>query len=201
MELLGQDFFNRGALIVARELVGCLLVHGPVSVRVTETEAYCWPGDSANHCFKGRTLRNQAMFGPPGRAYVYLCYGMHEMLNLVTGAEGEGAAVLIRAAEPVDGLETILSRRRFSSLRPALLAGPGRVSAALGVDRGFNHHPVYEAGGLEARVGRPPTRLARGPRVGIGYASGQDQVAPWRFADADSVWVSLRSGLVVEESP
>jgi DNA-3-methyladenine glycosylase len=192
--LLPASFFARDALDVARDLVGVILRHGPVAVRITEVEAYRWPDDSANHCHRGPTARNAPMWGPPGRAYLYRCYGIHTMLNLVTGPEGEGAAVLIRSAEPVEGIETLQARRH--GLRgPALLAGPGRLAAALGLDLSFNHHPVTEPGGLETRVGRPPARLAVGPRVGIDYAEPRHIAAPWRLADADSRWVSERRNL------
>ena len=97
--LLPQSFYARDALLVARDLLGKLLVRDAVALRITEVEAYRWPGDTANHCRAGRTPRNAAMWGPPGHAYVYLCYGMHNMLNLVTDREGEGAAPFIAIAE------------------------------------------------------------------------------------------------------
>lgn len=192
--LLPQAFFARDALDVAVDLVGRHLVHGEVILRITEVEAYRFPGDTANHCRAGRTARNAPMWGPPGRAYVYLCYGIHQMLNLVTNREGEGAAVLIRGAEPVAGLE-IIQERRGGLSGPALLAGPGRVGAALGLDASFNHHPLYEPGGLELREGTPAAALLHGPRVGVDYASEADRLAPWRIADAASAWVSHRKTL------
>src|SRR5688500_13424039 len=109
--LLPQAFYARDALVVAPELLGKLLVHGGVVLRITEVEAYRHPGDTANHCRAGRTSRNEPMWGAAGHAYVYLCYGLHSMLNLVTDREHEGAAVLIRAAEPVAGLSVIAARR------------------------------------------------------------------------------------------
>jgi DNA-3-methyladenine glycosylase len=192
--LLPQSFFARDALDVAVDLVGRHLVHGDVVLRITEVEAYRFPGDTANHCRAGRTARNAPMWGPPGRAYVYLCYGIHQMLNLVTNRDDEGAAVLIRAAEPVAGLE-IVQQRRGGMSGPALLAGPGRVGAALGLDASFNHHPLYEPGGLELREGTPPSTLLHGPRVGVDYASEADRLAPWRLAEAGSAWVSHRKTL------
>ena len=193
--LLPQAFYDRDALLVARDLVGALLVHGPVTLRITEVEAYRWPDDTANHCRAGRTARNEPMWGPPGHAYVYLCYGMHNMLNLVTGAVGEGAAVLVRAAEPVAGLDLVRQRRGGRS-GPVSLAGPGKVGAALAVDRGFSHHPLFLEGGLQVWMGSPPVSLLAGPRVGIGYASPEHRQAPWRFADGGSRyvghWRSLR---------
>lgn len=152
-------------------------------------------GDSACHSRMGRTPRNAAMWGPAGHAYVYLCYGLHQMLNVVTGPEGSGEAVLVRAAEPVSGLETIRARRGGKD-GPALLTGPGKVGAALAIDTAWSGHPLFRAGGLELLDGPPPVGVLVGPRVGIDYADDADRVAPWRFAVADSRWVSApRKGL------
>jgi DNA-3-methyladenine glycosylase len=182
---------------VARDLLGCHLLRDDVTLRITEVEAYRWLDDSANHCRAGRTRRNAPMWGPPGRAYVYLCYGMHHLLNLVTNSEGQGAAVLIRACEPVAGLETVRARRGGKD-GPVLLTGPGKVGAALGLDTGWSHHPVTEAGGLEVREGTPPEAILAGPRVGIGYAEPAHISAPWRLACAQTPWVSARRTLAAE---
>src|SRR5512139_2406652 len=130
--LLPQSFYDRDALELARALLGQELHRADVVLRITEVEAYRHPDDSANHCRMGRTPRNAPMWGPPGHAYVYLCYGMHSMLNLVAGAEGEGAAVLVRACEPLRGLSRIAERRGGRSGK-TLLDGPGKVGAALGL--------------------------------------------------------------------
>jgi DNA-3-methyladenine glycosylase len=191
---LTPTFFARDALEVARDLLGRELWHGEVGLRITETEAYRHPGDTANHCRAGKTARNAPMWGPPGHAYVYLCYGMHAMLNLVTDRDGEGAAVLIRAAEPLAGFSAIRARRRGLE-GPVLLTGPAKVAAALGVDTSFSGRFVCIRGGLEARQGEPPERVLVGPRVGIDYAAARDRRAPWRFAVAQSPWVSHRRGL------
>ena len=167
--LLPEDFCQRDALEVARDLLGKELWAGEVGLRITEVEAYRWPDDTANHCRAGRTKRNEPMWGPPGRAYVYLCYGLHQMLNVVTGEEGEGAAVLIRACAPLAGLETIRARRG-DKRGPVLLTGPGKVGAALGVDRSWSHHALFEPGGLELCDGPAPGGVLVGPRVGIDYA-------------------------------
>src|SRR5690606_14899712 len=111
MALLPQAFYRRDALTVAHDLIGTLLVRDEVVLRVTEVEAYR-VGDTASHCRAGKTARNAPMWGPPGRAYIYLCYGLHQMLNLVTDEDGVGAAVLVRAAELVSGEATVLERRR-----------------------------------------------------------------------------------------
>lgn len=188
-ELLPQEFSHRDAVQVARDLLGAVLVRDDVALRITETEAYVGPHDTACHARSGPTARNAAIFGPPGRAYVYLCYGLHWMLNVVTGPEGYGAAVLIRAAEPLAGMETIRTRRGGRS-GPVLLTGPGKLGSALALDGSWSHHPLYEPGGLELRRGTPPAEVLAGPRVGIDYAAPEDRDAPWRFAVADSRWIS-----------
>lgn len=179
---------------MARELLGQHLHHGEILVRITEVEAYGGAEDSASHARHGRTPRNAPMWEEGGRAYIYFCYGMHHMLNLVTGPAGEAAAVLIRACEPVAGLREIQARRGVQE-GPELLAGPGRVAQALALDRTFNHHALFEAGGLEACKGEPPARILMGPRVGIDFASPEDRAALRRFALADSQWVTRRREL------
>jgi DNA-3-methyladenine glycosylase len=170
-------------------LLGQELWHGDVGLRITEVEAYRYPGDSANHCRAGRTARNAPMWGPPGHAYVDLCYGLHQMLNLVTNPDGEGAAVLIRSCEPIAGHETIV-RRRGGKEGPVLLTGPGKVGQALGLDTSFSGHPLYRRGGLEVRRGAAVSDVAVGTRIGIGYAEPEHQHAEWRLAEAGSAWVS-----------
>lgn len=195
-KVLPQSFYKRDALVVAKELLGQEIHHAGVVLRITEVEAYRHPGDTANHCRMGRTKRNAPMWGPGGHAYVYLCYGMHNMLNLVTGLEGEGAAVLIRSCEPVSGHELILERRKSAVMKPVLLTGPGKVAAALALDTSHSGLPLFRPRGpLTVRGGDAPGAIVRGPRVGIGYASAKDQAAPWRLAVADNLWVSSRSAL------
>jgi DNA-3-methyladenine glycosylase len=189
MALLPRSFYSRDALDVARDLLGAHLARGGVVLRVTEVEAYRWPGDTACHARHGRTARNDALWGPPGRAYVYLCYGVHHLLNLVTGEDGDAAAVLIRACEPVAGLATV-RRRRGGKDGPVLLTGPGKVGAALGLDTSWSGHVLHRAGGLEVRRGTPPRRVVAGPRIGVDYADPEHRDLPWRLADADSEWVT-----------
>ncbi len=189
---LTPDFFARDCLEVTRDLIGRYLRRDDVVLRITEAEAYRGPDDTACHTRSGRTARNAAMWGPPGRAYVYLCYGLHSMLNLVTLPAG--SAVLIRACEPIAGLEIVRARRGARD-GPELLAGPGRVAAALALDPTWSHHPLCEPGGLEVLVGVPAARLLAGPRVGIDYAAPEHRDAPWRLADAGSRWVSRRRSL------
>jgi DNA-3-methyladenine glycosylase len=189
---LPPAFYDRDALDVAYDLVGCTITHGPVTVRISEVEAYRFPGDTANHARMGRTRRNAPMWGPPGHAYVYLCYGLHQMLNLVTGPEGHAAAVLIRGAEPIEGLALIRTRRGGLD-GPALMDGPGKVGAALGLTSALSGTPLDGPIVVEARGAAPD--LVVGPRIGIGYADPADQAAPWRVALAGSRWVGRRAAL------
>ncbi|MCB9705342.1 MAG: DNA-3-methyladenine glycosylase [Myxococcales bacterium] len=193
---LPASFYSGDALDVARALLGKILRRGPVVLRITEVEAYRWPGDSANHCRFGPTERNAAMWGPPGRAYVYLCYGLHNMLNIVTGARGEGAAVLIRACEPLAG-EALVAERRGGRRGPGSLAGPGKVGQALAVDPSWSHHPLHRRGGLTCHDAPPIAEDAvlAGPRVGIDFAEPDDRAAPWRLALAGTRWISQPAGL------
>ena len=172
--------------LAAQTLLGKLLVHGDVTLRITEVEAYGGPEDSASHARHGPTARNAVMWGPPGRAYLYFCYGMHWMLNVVTGPEGVAMAVLVRGAEVVAGLDTVLGRRKAVKATPQLCAGPGKVAQALGLDGAFDGHALLAPGGLELREGPPPPRIMAGPRLGIAFATAEDQIRPWRFADGDS---------------
>lgn len=165
---------------VAQDLLGCHLVSGEVILRITEVEAYGGPEDSASHCRHGRTPRNAPMWGPGGHAYVYFCYGVHWMLNLVTGPEGEGAAVLIRGCEVVAGSD-VVRERRGGRRDPHLVSGPGKVGQALAVHGGLTGHPLYELGGLELRQGTAAERILATPRIGIGFANPKDQAAPLRF--------------------
>jgi len=181
--------------LTARTLLGCLLVREDVTLRITEVEAYGGPEDSASHARHGRTTRNAPMWGPPGRAYLYFCYGMHWMLNVVTGPAGEASAVLIRGAEVMGGQDTVLHRRKTTRSSPQLCAGPGKVAQALGLDRTFNDHDLLAPGGLELRDGPPPLGVLAGRRLGIGFAKAEDQARPWRFADADSPAVLQRKAL------
>ena len=196
--ILGSSFFARDALDVAYDLIGATIVRDDVILRITEVEAYRWLGgdgsvDTANHSRIGKTARNAAMWGPPGRTYVYLCYGLHWMLNLVTNRDGEAAAVLIRAAEIVEGHVTVRARRNGRDD----LTGPGKVGAALGLDRSWDARSVCEPGAIEVHGPDRATRIAVGPRIGIDYADPIHRDAPWRVADADSKAVARRSSLTV----
>ena len=191
MQPLPPSFYDRDALDVAYDLVGCEIAHAGVRVRIAEVEAYRFPGDTANHARAGRTARNSPMWGPPGRAYIYRCYGLHRRLNLVTGADGQPAAVLIRGAEPIDGWHTIRSRRGVDG--PAAMNGPGKVGAALGIAVAQSGSALDAELAVFPRTCRP--RMVAGARIGIDYATQEDRDAPWRVALAESAWVGHRRQL------
>jgi DNA-3-methyladenine glycosylase len=165
-------------LEVAPRLLGAVLRHGEVAVRVTEVEAYAGPDDPGSHAFRGWTQRNSVMFGPPGRLYVYFTYGMHFCCNVVVGPAGTPSAVLLRAGEVVAGLEVARSRRGAASDRD-LARGPARLCQALAIGRDENGADLI-AGPVTlepAAVPVPRARLSRGPRVGLRLAADR----PWRF--------------------
>ena len=161
-------------------------------LRITEVEAYP-AGDAANHCRAGRTARNAPMWGPGGHAYVYLCYGVHWMFNVVSGPEGSGEGVLIRGAEVLRGHEVVRTRR--GHLGPGSLAGPGKVGQALGADGSWSGTSVRSGARVRLRRAVPPDHVLVGPRVGIGSAGPVAVAAPLRFADGSSDQVSARSSL------
>ncbi|KAK3159242.1 hypothetical protein QOZ80_2AG0147710 [Eleusine coracana subsp. coracana] len=186
---LPREFFEIDALDLAPLLLGKLLRRDEVVLRITEVEAYR-PNDSACHGRFGITARTAPVFGPGGHAYVYLCYGLHMMLNIVADKEGVGAAVLIRSCAPVSGLDTIQERRGQQTDKPILLSGPGKVGQALGLTTDWSNHPLYTPGGLEVLDGPEPESILVGPRVGIEYALPEHVTAPWRFAIAGTPWIS-----------
>jgi DNA-3-methyladenine glycosylase len=193
---LSRRFYARPALVVARALLGRVLVHdgarGRVSGRILEVEAYRGASDPASHAFRGETARNRVMFGPAGHAYVYFTYGMHHCLNVVTGPRGRADAVLIRALEPIEGL-TLARRRRGAVPIERLMRGPGCVAQALGLDRrhdglDLTRSPLRILAGAPRRGGR---RIARGPRIGIRVAVER----PWRF------WLAGHPGVSGPRTP
>jgi len=180
---LQAELFARSVHEVAPDLVGATLLVDGVGGRIVEVEAYDQE-DPASHGYRGRTPRNAAMFGPPGRAYVYRSYGIHWCLNLVCEGEGIASAVLLRALEPTRGLDVMRERRGLDEPR-LLCSGPGRLCQALGVTREHDGLPLD----------RPPFELLErdgdvevvaGPRIGITRAAD----LPWRYAEAGSRFVS-----------
>jgi DNA-3-methyladenine glycosylase len=168
---------------VARELVGVTLLVAGVGGVVVEAEAYA-PEDPASHSFAGRTVRNAAMFGPPGHAYVYRSYGIHHCLNLVAGEEGHGAAVLVRALEPTQGLETMRARRGVLDAR-LLCAGPGRLCEALGVTLDHDGLPL-DRPPFELSAAKEALDVVATTRIGITRAAD----VPWRYAARGSRFLS-----------
>ncbi|XP_038903265.1 DNA-3-methyladenine glycosylase isoform X1 [Benincasa hispida] len=187
--ILPKEFFLADALDLAPRLLGKLLRRDDVVLRITEVEAYR-PNDSACHGRFGVTARTAPVFGPGGHAYVYLCYGLHMMLNVVADEVGVGAAVLIRSCAPVSGLETIQKRRGQITDKPVLLTGPGKVGQALGLSTEWSNHSFYAPGGLELLDAPEPKNILVGPRVGIEYALPEHVNALWRFAIAGTPWIS-----------
>jgi DNA-3-methyladenine glycosylase len=166
-------FFTQSSEDLARGLLGKVLVHGNRAGVIVETEAYLGVDDLASHARFGPTGRNQVMFGPGGFSYVYLCYGVHELFNVVSGPAGEPGAVLVRALEPAIGLGS----------DPAVARGPGKLTRALNIGRLHNgidlrrHPDLFIA---EIRDGVPPAEIAVGPRIGVAYAGAWAE-APLRF--------------------
>lgn len=177
--------FTVSPLELAPRLIGWTLLVDGVGGVIVETEAYD-ADDPASHSFRGPTPRNRAMFGPPGHAYVYLSYGLHWCLNFVCREAGHGAAVLIRALQPTQGLAQMQERRGVQA--PRLLAsGPGRVGQALGVDRSFDGLPL-DRPPFALQPPAAPVAVACGPRIGISQAAE----LPWRFGLAGSTFLSRR---------
>lgn len=172
-----MDLLDGPVAEVAPTLLGGLLRHGRVVVRLTEVEAYGGPADPASHAFRGRTARTEVMFGPSGRLYVYFSYGMHWAANVVCGPDGTASGILLRAGEVVGGLEVARSRRGRASDRD-LARGPGRLTQALGVAAEHKGTSVLGGGPVTLTLDpQPAVRISAGPRVGVSAEADR----PWRF--------------------
>jgi DNA-3-methyladenine glycosylase len=179
---LPRDFYARPVEEVAADVIGCLLRHGETAGRIVEAEAY-HEREPACHGYGGLTERTRVLFGEPGRAYVYRSYGIHACLNAVSESDGVGAAVLIRALEPVDGLALMRSRRGVERAE-GLCSGPGKLTQALGIWLDLNGTSL-ESGPIEISpppADAPPVQLEAGSRIGITRAAE----LPWRFCDVGS---------------
>ncbi|MDD4565039.1 MAG: DNA-3-methyladenine glycosylase [Eubacteriales bacterium] len=200
---LNREFYNRDSLIVAKELLGKLLVHEiegqRISVKIAETEAYMGIGDKAAHSYGGkRTQRVEVMYGDPGFSYVYFVYGMHYLFNIVTREEGNPQAVLIRGAEPIEGLDMIAQNRfgvPYAQLSKSqirnLTNGPGKLCRALSIDNSLNGEDLccdklYVEEGEKEKF-----RTVSAKRVGIDYA-GEAKDYLWRFYIKDNNYVSVK---------
>ena len=178
-------FYQRPVIAVARDLVGCVVRHGDATGRIVETEAY-HQDEPACHAYAGLTARTCTLFGPPGYAYVYRSYGVHALLNAVAEPEGVGAAVLIRALEPLSGLGGMRLRRGLQAERD-LCSGPGKLTQALGIWLDLNATPLWGPGAIELLpTDRAAPAVVIGERIGITRAVD----LPWRFCDPTSDCVS-----------
>jgi DNA-3-methyladenine glycosylase len=185
MAILNREFYARNTLQVARELLGKRLVRRlggrKLSGMIIETEAYCGEEDSACHAHRGRTPRNSIMYGEAGHAYVYFTYGMHHLINIVTGNAGEPQAVLLRALLPLTGIKEMESRRNRKGAE--LTNGPGKLCQALGIDKTFYGWDLTLGSRLwleDYKTIKAESIIAT-PRIGIDYALKKHKEALWRF--------------------
>ncbi len=187
--LMPIRFYEAPAIRVARGLLGCVLVHGPTAATIVETEAYLGGDDLAAHSARGLTERTRVIFGPPGRAYVYFIYGMHECLNVVAEPAGRPGCVLIRAVEPVTGLGLMADRRRWAGPLRGLTNGPGKLTQALAITRDQYGHRL-DRGALTIRRWKtmPEFEIEVTPRIGISECADW----PLRFVWTGRPFVSRR---------
>jgi DNA-3-methyladenine glycosylase len=192
MVKLPRSFYEQATVDVAKQLLGKYLVRnhsqGVTVGRIVETEAYIGPHDLACHASHGRTPRTEVMFGPAGHAYVYFVYGVHYMLNLVTEAFNHPAAVLIRALEPIDGIELMQTRRKTEKRRD-LCSGPGKLCQAFAIDRSLNAADLCGDIIHIEDSGQPVPKFLAKPRIGVDYA-GKWKDKPFRFLARGNEFVS-----------
>ncbi|MBS1507476.1 MAG: DNA-3-methyladenine glycosylase [Bacteroidetes bacterium] len=191
---LDPSFYTRSnVVVIARELLGKVLstkINGlTTSGMIVETEAYS-EKEKGCHAYKGMTQRNAVMYDDGGVAYLYLCYGIHQMVNVVTNTKGIADAVLIRALEPMTGMEVMMERMNVSHVK-RITSGPGKLTRALGIDKSFNGKSLagkelwIEDCGMKVK----PAEIIKSPRIGIDYA-GDDALLPWRFTLKGNEWIS-----------
>ena len=180
---MARPDYTRPVLEVARELIGCVVRHGDTAGVIVETEAY-HQSEPACHAYVGLTDRTRVLFGPPGRAYVYFSYGIHSLFNAVCEPEGVGAAVLIRALEPLEGIDTMRERRGLDRIEE-LCSGPGKLTQALGIGLGLNGTDL-RTGPITIEPGWDDVEPLVGTRIGITKAAE----LPWRFCAPGSLSVS-----------
>ncbi len=195
---LQREFYIRDSLVVAKELLGKILVHeapeGATAGKIVETEAYKGPEDKAAHSFGNRrTPRTETMYGPKGHAYIYLIYGLYYCINVTSGTtEGKPEATLIRALEPVQGVDLMMKRRGPTGQLVNVTSGPGRLCIAMGLTKIHNgldmsKPPLYITQGQIVN----PDDIAQAPRIGVDYADDHKDL-PWRFYIKDNPYVSVK---------
>jgi DNA-3-methyladenine glycosylase len=199
VQRLTKDFYARDALAVARELIGCLFVRetkaGPIGVRLVETEAYRGQIDPGSHGYRGMTERTRTMYGPPGFLYVYFTYGMHWCANIVCADEGQCEAVLLRAGEPMYGIERMRRYRRGISDDRLLAAGPARLAQAMLITKKHNGASLLRGGEFWCAVdSETEDHRAReiSQTVRIGLGEGRGETMPWRFVIPGHPYASRR---------
>jgi DNA-3-methyladenine glycosylase len=186
-----RDELTSDPLSAVRSLLGSHVVMGDCRAEIVESEVYLGAEDPGSHAFRGKSPRNAVMFGPAGHAYIYFTYGNHWMLNVVGRPDGEPAAILIRAARPLTGIELMRQRRGGHLSDRDLLSGPGKLCQALGIDAAFNGHDLLSSGALRIEVSSPTKDVLIGPRIGLAKGKGDD--LPWRFVMASQrAWCSGR---------
>ena len=197
--ILPRSFYlGRDVVELSRALLGCYLVAKndeteKTAGMIVETEAYSGTGDKACHAHQNRfTKRTKVMFDNGGVAYVYLCYGIHHLFNIVTNTEGNADAILVRAIEPVAGLETMRQRRNMDKIKPKMSNGPGKLTKALGITVDDYGYPLFAGQHIWIEEKSTPVKassIGTGPRVGVDFA-GEDAKKNWRFYVKDNPWVS-----------
>lgn len=199
MARLPRSFYARDALTVARDLIGCLFVRqtktGRVAVRLVETEAYRGVIDPGSHGYRGPTPRTETMYGPPAHLYVYFTYGMHWCVNVVCAREGECEAVLLRAGEPVEGIQIMQRNRSRITDQRLLAAGPARLAQAMGIDKRHDGESLLRGGTFwcaedAATDDYRGAEVAQTVRIGLSAGRGDD--LPWRFVVPGHPYASRR---------
>ncbi len=196
MKLPLSYYSNQDVLFLAKDLLGKVLfteIDGETTAGIiVETEAYFGVKDKASHAYGGRrTDRTETLYSHGGVSYVYLCYGIHHLFNVVTSVEDEPHAVLIRAVEPLIGKEIMEARRNMPASKPSISAGPGSAAKALGIDHSFNRKKLTENEIWieDHSISYPPDEIIAGPRIGVAYAE-EDALLPWRFFVKGNKYVS-----------
>lgn len=196
---LPRTFYERDEVVqISRELIGkflCTNINGiQTAGMIVETEAYNGRTDRACHAFPDvRTSRTETLYGPPGKAYVYLCYGIHHLFNVVTNSEGLADAILVRAIKPISGIDEMLERRNKNKVEVTVSNGPGKLSQALGINTRHDKKDMQsnEIWIEDRNIEIVENQIISGTRIGVDYA-GEDAKLPWRFCLKDSKWISKK---------